>query len=124
MGKAEKEWNRSESAEASGNDVGVVGLWADHGGTRDELINLEVGVQYTRVQVQTSHITTPCFSKLTICTERPSDLIINIEDQKGGRTEMRHVQFISVTVESTSMGKLPRKFLRTIVEVPVVVLHL
>jgi len=39
MGKAERDWNRSESAEASGNDVGVLGLWADHGfasGTRDE----------------------------------------------------------------------------------------
>ena len=47
MGKAEREWNRSESTEASGNDVGVVGLWADYGfasRTRDELINLEVGV--------------------------------------------------------------------------------
>jgi len=37
---------------------------------------------------------------------------------------MRNVQFMSITVESTSIGQVPRKFLRTIVEVPVVVLHL
>jgi len=37
---------------------------------------------------------------------------------------MRNVQFMSITVESTSIGQVPRKFLRTIIEVPVVVLHL